>query len=134
MRLCSTCKKNPVRSEKQYSCSSCHNKYQKEYYKKNPDSINNSAKRRKIKIRKLLEKEKDKPCMDCGKKYPFYVMDFDHVKGKKLFNLSTVANRRFNIKQIVKEIKKCEVVCSNCHRIRTFKRLGYGVNGKHAEL
>jgi hypothetical protein len=64
---------------------------------------------------------KNKPCMDCGGTFPFECMDFDHVRGTKLGNL----NKLFTgaaMETILAEIAKCELVCSNCHRIRTRKR------------
>ena len=61
------------------------------------------------------------PCIDCGINYPYYVMDFDHVRGVKQANVmelvSTLSKKRIDL-----EIAKCEIVCSNCHRIRTHMR------------
>ena len=61
------------------------------------------------------------PCIDCGINYPYYVMDFDHVRGQKHANVmelvSTLSKKRIDL-----EIAKCEIVCSNCHRIRTHMR------------
>ena len=61
------------------------------------------------------------PCVDCGINYPYYVMDFDHVRGQKHANVmelvSTLSKKRIDL-----EIAKCEIVCSNCHRIRTNMR------------
>jgi hypothetical protein len=69
-------------------------------------------------IRDLKEKS---PCGDCGKFYPYYVMDFDHVRGVKHANvmelISTLSKKKIDL-----EIAKCEIVCSNCHRIRTHMR------------
>lgn len=61
------------------------------------------------------------PCTDCGVMYPYYVMDFDHLDNKKIL-VSKVINSGSWV-QTKAEIAKCEVVCSNCHRIRTFNRL-----------
>ena len=69
-------------------------------------------------IRDLKEKS---PCMDCGIKYPYYVMDFDHVRGKKHKNVMELIPT-LSKKKINEEIAKCEIVCSNCHRIRTHMR------------
>jgi hypothetical protein len=56
--------------------------------------------------------------MDCGIKYPSYVMDFDHRDPTtKLFAIGaaySVAEKRLR-----DEISKCDVVCANCHRERT---------------
>ena len=74
-------------------------------------------------IRQLLDAFKDKPCADCGIKYPPYVMDFDHKpEFKKEFQIAKSIILRKNIKDIENKVSKCDVVCSNCHRIRTWKR------------
>ena len=64
-------------------------------------------------------------CMDCGFSDPEFpeCFDFDHVSGKKKFILSEVARRGLSIAAIVKEISKCDIVCANCHRKRTAKRM-----------
>ena len=69
-------------------------------------------------IRELKEKT---PCLDCGIKYPYYVMDFDHVRGKKHKNVMELIPT-LSKKKIDEEIAKCEIVCSNCHRISTHMR------------
>ena len=46
-------------------------------------------------------------------------MEFDHVRGRKLFNLSTGSPSWV---QFETELKKCDVVCGNCHNTRTYKR------------
>lgn len=60
--------------------------------------------------------------MDCGIKYPYYVMDLDHRPGEtKLYDparLVTLGSKR----KLEQEIAKCDVVCANCHRQRTFDR------------
>lgn len=90
------------------------------YYKNNPDKALAPRLTRKQKIRELKNKAKDVPCMDCGIKYPPYVMDFDHHSDKS-FELAGASSRFLSIKKVIMEIKKCDVVCANCHRIRTFK-------------
>jgi formate-dependent nitrite reductase cytochrome c552 subunit len=111
-----------VRSEKASTCAECHNTYQKAWYKRNPWSTNASSKRRKQAIRDMIIKEKSKPCVDCDKAYPYYVMDFDHVRGDKKFGLGEAAVKMRSLQSIQEEIDKCDLVCANCHRERTFKR------------
>jgi len=60
-------------------------------------------------------------CMDCKLIYPYYVMDFDHVRGQKQANVMELI-KTLSKKKIDEEIAKCEIVCSNCHRIRTYIR------------
>ena len=75
---------------------------------------------RRSAIRKFLQEAKCKPCADCGESYPYWIMQFDHIRGKS-FQLSSSANCR-TIDEIKDEVSKCEVVCANCHHNRTFTR------------
>ena len=59
--------------------------------------------------------------MDCNVTYPSYVMDFDHVRGEKKFLLAR-GHQKTGFNQVIAEMAKCDVVCSNCHRIRTHGR------------
>jgi hypothetical protein len=59
-------------------------------------------------------------CADCGYKEHPEALDFDHVRGEKLFNISMKAIG--SLKRLLAEIEKCDVVCANCHRVRTAQR------------
>lgn len=73
----------------------------------------------------VAEIKEASPCMDCGVSYPHYVMDFDHVRGSKVRDLSTMCSRGTSKDKLMEEIAKCDLVCANCHRIRTFTRRVY---------
>jgi hypothetical protein len=60
------------------------------------------------------------PCMDCGKCYHSECMEFDHVRGKKKDNVSHLCH--LSPERIQEEVDKCDLVCANCHRLRTLKR------------
>jgi hypothetical protein len=76
----------------------------------------------KQELKKRLAKIKeDSGCIDCGENNHI-VLDFDHLKDKK-YNISRMIHDGFSWAAIKKEIAKCEVVCANCHRIRTHDRL-----------
>lgn len=60
------------------------------------------------------------PCTDCGVYYPYYVMDFDHLEDKKWGVNFLMSTGRIGALKL--EIKKCEIVCANCHRKRTHIR------------
>lgn len=60
------------------------------------------------------------PCMDCGKTFAPYVMEYDHVRGEKRFNIGKMGNHKRE--RVLEEIAKCELVCCACHRIRSHKR------------
>ncbi len=81
-------------------------------------------KKRRLKINAFIQFHKEStPCADCQQSYPYYVMDFDHLPEHiKEFNIGDYKNSTTNISKIIKEIEKCDVVCSNCHRRRTHAR------------
>jgi DNA primase large subunit len=62
-----------------------------------------------------------KPCADCGVVYPTYVTHWDHVpeRGPKLFN---IARGDYSMERTLAEIAKCDLVCANCHAVRTWNR------------
>lgn len=71
--------------------------------------------------RNVVQTAKNKPCADCGINYGYWVMDFDHL-GNKEFTISGRGTFNYSVEKLLKEIAKCEVVCSNCHRTRTHNR------------
>jgi lysyl-tRNA synthetase class I len=79
------------------------------------------AKQKAYLARYIQELKSNTPCMDCKLIYPYYVMDFDHVRGQKHANVMELI-KTLSKKKIDEEIAKCEIVCSNCHRVRTYMR------------
>ena len=59
--------------------------------------------------------------MDCGVKYPYYVMQLDHrdpmTKNRKLSKL-----QGWPLATIERELAKCDVVCANCHAERSYSK------------
>jgi hypothetical protein len=68
----------------------------------------------------LVKEFKDVPCADCGIKYPTCVMDFDHRDPSNKIIALAKGYACLGMKKLKEEIAKCDVVCSNCHRIRTW--------------
>jgi hypothetical protein len=65
----------------------------------------------------------DKPCKDCGSIYPPSIMHWDHLEGSvKVKDVCRMVIECCNKETILNEIAKCELVCSNCHGLRTIKR------------
>ena len=92
------------------------------YYANKQAYIDKALKRKKM-VREWLNNVKGaSPCKDCGVKYPYYVMDFDHI-GAKSIEIHKLLNYT-SIRRLEEEIALCELVCANCHRIRTFTRIG----------
>jgi len=61
------------------------------------------------------------PCVECGKKYPYYMMQFDHVTDDKAMNINRLMWRG-SLSDVIKEMQKCELVCANDHAQRTWLR------------
>jgi hypothetical protein len=81
---------------------------------------NELHRQKQVNKQRLAEIKESSGCKDCGESNPI-VLDFDHLKDKK-YNISRMIHDGFSWKAIKKEIEKCEVVCANCHRIRTHNR------------
>ncbi len=59
-------------------------------------------------------------CADCGYRKSGLALDFDHARGVKEFSIAT--NVGLSWPRILAELAKCDVRCSNCHRIKTEER------------
>lgn len=92
--------------------------------------VKNKARRKKqyTESYEWVKKYKEShPCTDCKGFFQACQMQFDHLPGyEKKQNISQmVARRALNVVQ--EEIAKCELVCANCHALRTFNRQSDGV-------
>lgn len=129
--ICSKCKqdredeyfpwKNKVTGERHSHCKPCKREVSKAHYHANKDLyIARSNARKKQHRAEVDEYKGNTPCIDCGVQYPPYVMDFDHrdpgEKVSEVGRLVQLGNRQ----AIWDEIAKCDLVCSNCHRERTY--------------
>lgn len=139
LKICSKCgkekpltefyfrKKGPRKNKYYEKCKECMKERGKNYYHNNHERQLKLALVRRSKYRKdlrdFLDLIKNKPCMDCKKVYPPYVMDFDHRDGEeKEKEVARMVAGGWSKDNIVKEIKKCDLVCANCHRLRTYNR------------
>ncbi len=129
MKTCSTCKRErstisfpkdkTKKSGLHNRCKDCQKRLSRLHYLMNKQKYKDSCNRHKDKKRKLRDSYKSHPCADCEIQYPPWVMQFDHINGDKSFCISSSMFTK-TIKEIENEIKKCEVVCANCHAHRTF--------------
>lgn len=99
----------------------CH----KRYYLRNRELYRRKNIKRRTELINFVIALKQKPCMDCGVQYPPYVMDFDHRdKETKIAAINQMINlHSYSKEKILNEISKCDLVCANCHRKRTFCRI-----------
>jgi len=106
----------------QTMCIPCNRAYQKEHYRKNrADYISKAASYKETIKDRIREIKSSTPCVDCGNRYHFSQMDFDHLdEDDKSFALSRSMDHSW--RAIEQEMAKCDLLCANCHRLRTFKR------------
>jgi hypothetical protein len=111
-------------------CKACRKAYDHEYWQRNKTRWAESKQawfRRRIEW--LREMKTDKACTDCGGIFPPEAMQWDHLPGTtKRGNIST-SMRNLRPKLIFEELAKCELVCANCHAIRTYRRLRETTSG-----
>lgn len=77
--------------------------------------------------RELDEYKESVGCIDCKEKYPHYVLQFDHLPGFEKIDSPSQLFHNYSRDKAMEEVAKCEVVCANCHMIRTHVR---GQNGR----
>lgn len=135
MKHCTACDKD--KDESQYNknkakkdglsslCRECQRQKTAEYYAKNRDYHKAYVGKMKERIKqdtrqKMWDYLSCHPCVDCDCANPI-VLDFDHVRGTKKYNVSMMIDWTFSWEKIMLEIEKCEVRCANCHRIKTHK-------------
>ena len=136
IKICSTCKIE--KSEDSFSankakkdglqsqCKECRKVYFKKHYQDNKQYyIDRSMVRKKRVQREFIEWLSGRSCMDCGIA-DIRVLEFDH-RGDKEYNVSHLINLGRET-AAYKEIEKCDIVCANCHRIRTSKQFNWGKN------
>lgn len=74
------------------------------------------------KTKEIHDYQIEKGCVDCGYKSHPAALEFDHLVGtEKKFNIGEEIGNRSR-EALWEEIAKCDVVCANCHAIRTSNR------------
>lgn len=95
----------------------------KRHYQRNKESYIARNRAKKAEISDFLRKYKEfHGCKDCKKKFPYYVLDFDHrdPHTKKFQPARLAQNNSWD--KMLEEINKCDVVCANCHRVRSHEK------------
>jgi hypothetical protein len=88
---------------------------------KDRENLYKAQKKHRLKVRSLLfEYLSTKKCFDCGENDPI-VLDFDHKDPRNKFKpISLMLSGHYSWDSVLKEIKKCEIRCANCHRRKTY--------------
>jgi bacterioferritin-associated ferredoxin len=138
MKSCSTCHKSKPYTDFYKNarstdglgnrCKRCMQAYGKLWYKRNA-AAHKAATHKGKQIQRevvrmwLLWYLLEHPCVDCSEADPV-VLDFDHVRGRKTYNIAALAQQGASLSRVVAEIMKCDVRCANCHRRATASRRG----------
>ena len=139
MKLCPKCQKTldlscfgkdtPRKDGLQVYCKECRKPIRKQWYndkgsqhRKMVNDRNNQA--RDTLTDFVVEYLFRHPCVDCGENDPI-VLEFDHVKGVKSYNICHMISKLAPIEAVKIEIEKCEVRCANCHRRKTAKQFNF---------
>jgi len=77
-------------------------------------------------LREFHEYKEEKGCADCGEKYPYFVLEFDHKPEFEKIDTVYKVLTKYGVEKAWEEIAKCDVVCANCHKIRTYMRKPFG--------
>ena len=126
--ICIKCKITKPQEEftgSQKWCKICRKEYDRAYYEKNKtkriNQNSNLRERNKDFIRSFLQ---HKCCVNCGIT-DIRVLDFAHIDSTtKRFSITDAVRCSYSIETIRQEIKKCKVLCANCHRIETAEEFG----------
>jgi hypothetical protein len=125
--ICTRCKTNPPQAIYHPWCRECRRTSNRRWWKSVSrqmiDSRKDTRRTRNILHRKrIFDYLLEHPCVDCGERNPI-VLDFDHVREVKSDSVSKMTQYA-SWSRIETEIRKCDVRCSNCHRIRTSSERG----------
>src|SRR5258708_25796977 len=136
MKICTKCevdypapiedyfhKKHDAADGFQYRCKTCVAEFHKQHYQERTVYYKKKARKHNAEYRKrnlqfMIDYLKEHPCVDCGETNPI-LLDFDHVNGNKIANVSRMISSGSPFEIIKEEILKCEVHCANCHRLKT---------------
>ena len=120
--------KNRARGWLQSWCRGCERVYKTDWYLRHRQHhiehvrVQRAATKVANRIR-ILAHLIDHPCVGCGETN-LVVLDFDHLRDKR-WSIAYMVSGGFPWSTIETEIAKCQVLCANCHRIKTAKERGY---------
>lgn len=104
-------------------CKECRKELDKQRYLADPERRKQTSKAlRKSRSAWAVELKSGKACTDCGNSYHPAAMQWDHTGSDKEYNVSNMGYLGLSKERILREISKCELVCANCHAVRTYNR------------
>ena len=126
MKICSKCSSEKSISEFAWrskdknllhgQCNDCRRDTAKQSYLRHRDSIVAAVRARNDTNKNIFTKWKSKlSCVCCNEDY-IKCLDFHHIDANDKDSDISGMMSRYSFDSVMKEISKCIVVCSNCHR------------------
>ena len=111
------------RQGRQAWCKPCRKKYDRAYHARNAEKRRLQVKEARFRLVRVNQHLKAfGPCADCGRRFHPAAMEWDHLPGHtKRDDVSSLA-RAGKTNQFHAELTKCELVCANCHAVRSYER------------
>lgn len=108
----------------QGKCRVCSKRLGKEHYQADITYYRTKMLSRRANTLELVRRLKEQPCVDCGGLFHFAAMDFDHLdESTKIGSIASLARYSgWSYERLLSEVAKCDLVCANCHRVRTYNR------------
>jgi hypothetical protein len=98
--------------------------YNKGWYQRHRERLLEKRRQHNEELRKWLRRYKSKlRCVICGENHPAILQFHHRDKANKSFTIADVVRRATSLKQITNEIKKCDVLCVNCHAKRHWREM-----------
>lgn len=109
---------------KQRWCKGCRREYDAAYWKRTRQTRVQFRRLRQAELEQWHRKLKtETPCADCSGQFHHAAMHWDHLPGQlKRLEVSTLVHRGAR-RAAIHEMTKCELVCANCHAVRTYERV-----------
>lgn len=104
-------------------CRDCQKAHYRRNYERHYRNVRRVALARLARHRRIVYDALKSGCVDCGFT-DIRALQFDHVRGTKLGNISRMIRQGTSEAVLRTEIAKCDVRCANCHMIATVNRRG----------
>lgn len=94
--------RNKAKGTRRADCKECHSNHMKNKYQENKDKIN--------------EVKSTFSCAKCGYNKCVSALDFHHIDPEEKEDTVARLSVHSNIEKVFEEMKKCIILCANCHR------------------
>ncbi len=93
---------------------------------KSANSDTKVSEKRALYTKWRIQQHKCNNCKLTVNMLPLFVFDADHINRElKVAAVSVMVNGLYTLGQVRDELKKCRMLCANCHRCETAKQMGW---------